>query len=162
MISPRSGTARCHCQRHRSFLEIDFLAAADVTVVRRPRCPGFLIKLLDHMAAGKPRIVVFEDRPRCSDTAQCPVVVPDHDWQALGHGMPGSGKTQPWLLVGGRQRSLDGLDEHLAWLNPGGEKNRKCHHEPPSRSAYVAQRDTTRVGIGVSLRPTPLSHHNPR
>jgi len=32
----------------------DYLAAADVTVVPRPTCPGYPIKLLNYMAAGKP------------------------------------------------------------------------------------------------------------
>ena len=32
----------------------DYLAAADVTVVPRPYCPGYPIKLLNYMAAGKP------------------------------------------------------------------------------------------------------------
>lgn len=32
----------------------DYLAAADVTVVPRPSCPGYPIKLLNYMAAGKP------------------------------------------------------------------------------------------------------------
>lgn len=36
----------------------DYLAAADVTVVPRPVCPGYPIKLLNYMAAGKP-IVSF-------------------------------------------------------------------------------------------------------
>jgi glycosyltransferase involved in cell wall biosynthesis len=37
----------------------DYLAAADVTVAPRPSCPGFPVKLLNYMAAGRP-IVSFE------------------------------------------------------------------------------------------------------
>jgi len=34
----------------------DYLAAADVTVIPRPCCPGYPIKLLNYMAAGKPTV----------------------------------------------------------------------------------------------------------
>jgi 1,2-diacylglycerol 3-alpha-glucosyltransferase len=72
---------------HRSFTEIPlFLAAADVTVVPRPQCPGFPVKLLNYMAAGKP-IVVFEGSAKGLQHLHSALVVPDHDWQALGYGM---------------------------------------------------------------------------
>jgi 1,2-diacylglycerol 3-alpha-glucosyltransferase len=72
---------------HRSFAEIPlFLAAADVTVVSRPQCPGVPIKLLNYMAAGKP-IVVFEGSAKGLQHLHHALVVPDHDWQALGYGM---------------------------------------------------------------------------
>lgn len=41
-----------------------YLAAADVAVVPRPACPGFPIKLLNYMAAGK-AIVSFEGSAKC-------------------------------------------------------------------------------------------------
>jgi glycosyltransferase involved in cell wall biosynthesis len=70
---------------HRSFAEIPlFLAAADVTVVSRPQCPGIPIKLLNYMAAGKP-IVVFEGSAKGLQHQHHALVVPDHDWQALGY-----------------------------------------------------------------------------
>jgi glycosyltransferase involved in cell wall biosynthesis len=70
-----------------SFAEIPlFLAAADVTVVPRPHCPGFPVKLLNYMAAGKP-IVVFEGSSKGLQHLHSALVVPDHDWQALGYGI---------------------------------------------------------------------------
>jgi 1,2-diacylglycerol 3-alpha-glucosyltransferase len=72
---------------HRSFAEIPlFLAAADVTVVSRPQCPGVPIKLLNYMASGKP-IVVFEGSAKGLQHLQHALVVPDHDWRALGYGI---------------------------------------------------------------------------
>jgi glycosyltransferase involved in cell wall biosynthesis len=72
---------------HRSFTEIPlFLAAADVTVVPRPQCPGFPVKLLNYMAAGKP-IVVFAGSAKGLQHLHSALVVPDHDWQALGYGI---------------------------------------------------------------------------
>ncbi|HZC03290.1 MAG TPA: glycosyltransferase, partial [Gammaproteobacteria bacterium] len=71
----------------RSFAEIPlFLAAADVTVVSRPQCPGVPIKLLNYMAAGKP-IVVFEGSAKGLQHLHHALVVPDHDWRALGYGI---------------------------------------------------------------------------
>jgi 1,2-diacylglycerol 3-alpha-glucosyltransferase len=64
----------------------DFLAAADVTVVPRPDTPGFPVKLLNYMSAGKPT-VTFEGSAKGVGHLYNVLVVPDHDWQALGEGM---------------------------------------------------------------------------
>jgi glycosyltransferase involved in cell wall biosynthesis len=63
-----------------------FLSIADVTVVSRPSCPGFPVKLLNYMAARKP-IVVFEGSAKGLRDGANAVVVPDHDWGALGRGI---------------------------------------------------------------------------
>lgn len=42
----------------------DYLAAADVAVIPRPGCPGFPIKLLNYMAAGR-AVVSFEASAKC-------------------------------------------------------------------------------------------------
>jgi len=69
------------------FREIpQFLAAADVTVVCRPACPGFPVKLLNYIAAGKPA-VVFEGSAKNLKHMENAFVVPDHDWQGLGEGI---------------------------------------------------------------------------
>jgi glycosyltransferase involved in cell wall biosynthesis len=72
---------------HQSFDEIPhFLAAADVTVVPRPECPGFPVKLLNYMAAARP-IVVFEGSAKGLQHLKQAVVVPNHGWEALGDGI---------------------------------------------------------------------------
>ncbi len=63
-----------------------FLAAADVTVVCRPQCPGFPIKLLNYMAAGK-AIVVSEGSAKGLRHMQQAFVVQDHDSRSLGQGI---------------------------------------------------------------------------
>jgi glycosyltransferase involved in cell wall biosynthesis len=63
-----------------------FLAMADVTVVSRPSCPGFPVKLLNYMAARKP-IVVFAGSAKGLRDQENAVVVPDHDWEGIGRGI---------------------------------------------------------------------------
>lgn len=60
-LARENGTAdRLHIVESVPFRELaDYLAAADVAVVPRPTCPGFPIKLLNYMAAGK-AIVSYE------------------------------------------------------------------------------------------------------
>lgn len=70
-----------------SFEEIPFfLAAADVAVVCRPRCPGVPVKLLNYMAAGKP-IAAFEGSAKGLQHMRNAWVVSDGDWQGLGRGI---------------------------------------------------------------------------
>jgi glycosyltransferase involved in cell wall biosynthesis len=74
------------------FLEVPFqevplfLALADVTVVSRPACPGFPVKLLNYMAASKP-IVVFHGSAKGLRDRENAIVVPDHDWEGIGRGI---------------------------------------------------------------------------
>jgi glycosyltransferase involved in cell wall biosynthesis len=63
-----------------------YLAAADVTVVPRPNCPGFPVKLLNALAAGRP-VVLFEGSAKGLRNGEAAVVVADHDWRALGEGI---------------------------------------------------------------------------
>jgi len=63
-----------------------FLASADVTVVPRPSCPGFPIKLLNYMAAAKP-IVTFEGSAKGLKHMVNAVVVKDYDWEGFGKGI---------------------------------------------------------------------------
>jgi len=70
-----------------AFEEIPFfLASADVAVVCRPRCPGFPVKLLNYMAAGK-SIVAFEGSAKGLQHMTNAFVVSDHDWQGLADGV---------------------------------------------------------------------------
>jgi glycosyltransferase involved in cell wall biosynthesis len=74
------------------FLEVPFeevpafLSMADVTVVSRPACPGFPVKLLNYMAASKP-IVVFHGSAKGLRDRENAIVVPDHDWEGIGRGI---------------------------------------------------------------------------
>jgi glycosyltransferase involved in cell wall biosynthesis len=62
------------------------LAAADVTVISRPDTPGFPVKLLNYMSAGKPT-VTFQGSAKGVAHLFNGIVVPDHDVQALGAGI---------------------------------------------------------------------------
>jgi glycosyltransferase involved in cell wall biosynthesis len=62
------------------------LAAADVTVVPRPHCPGFPVKLLNYMAAGKPT-VCFAGSAKGLEHRRTGWVVPDHDVDGLAAGI---------------------------------------------------------------------------
>lgn len=64
----------------------DYLAAADVTVVPRPECPGHPVKLLNYMAAGKPT-VSFEGGAKGLHHMYNGYLVKDHDSMALGRGI---------------------------------------------------------------------------
>ena len=99
---------------HRSFTEIPlFLAAADVTVVPRPQCPGFPVKLLNYMAAGKP-IVVFAGSAKGLQHLHSALLVPDHDWQALGYSML-TLLQDPALARTLGQNARRWANDHLAW-----------------------------------------------
>jgi 1,2-diacylglycerol 3-alpha-glucosyltransferase len=100
--------------RHASFEDIPrFLAAADVAVVPRPQCPGFPVKLLNYMAAGKP-IVLFEGSAKGLQHLQHAFVVPDHDWQALGQGILALLR-DPGLAQSLGRNARRWADEHLSW-----------------------------------------------
>lgn len=60
-----------------------FLASADVSVVPRPLCPGFPVKLLNYMAAGKP-IVTFEGSAKGLKNMVNAITVKNADWEELG------------------------------------------------------------------------------
>lgn len=60
-----------------------FLASADVAVVPRPYCPGFPVKLLNYMAAGK-AIVAFEGSAKGLKHQENAVIVRNGDWKEMG------------------------------------------------------------------------------
>lgn len=64
----------------------DYLAAADVTVIPRPDIPGYPLKLLNAMAAGKPT-VCFTGAAKGVEHMREAFVVPDHDVEAMGQGI---------------------------------------------------------------------------
>lgn len=99
---------------HQSFDEIPpFLAAADVTVVPRPECPGFPVKLLNYMAAGRP-IVVFEGSAKGLQHLKHAVVVKDHDWESLGDGI--ITLLQNPVLAGMLGRNVkEWVEQNLSW-----------------------------------------------
>ncbi len=101
---------------NRSFEEIPpLLAAADVTVISRPNCPGFPVKLLNYMASGKP-IVVFEGSAKGLQHMKHAIVVKDHDWQAIGQGVI-TLLQDPVLSEVLGQNARQWLSENLSWPN---------------------------------------------
>lgn len=64
----------------------DYLAAADVTVVPRPECPGHPVKLLNYMAAGK-ATVSFKGGAKGLHHMYNGYLVEDHDADGLGDGI---------------------------------------------------------------------------
>jgi 1,2-diacylglycerol 3-alpha-glucosyltransferase len=66
----------------------DYLAAATVAVAPRPECPGHPIKLLNYMASGRP-IVCFAGGAKGLTHMHDALIVPDHDWQAMGYAILG-------------------------------------------------------------------------
>lgn len=80
--------ADVHFAGEKSFDQVrDYLAAADVVVLPRERCPGFPLKLLNYMAAGR-AIVAFRGSSR--EVLQHAVngyVVPDGDEPAFAAGI---------------------------------------------------------------------------
>ncbi|MGH7843511.1 MAG: glycosyltransferase family 4 protein [Candidatus Binataceae bacterium] len=64
----------------------DYLAAANVVVIPRPDIPGYPLKLLNAMAAGKPT-VCFAGAAKGVAHLRDAFVVPDHDLDAMGHGI---------------------------------------------------------------------------
>ncbi len=115
-------------------------------MVPRPQCPGFPVKLLNYMAAGKP-IVVFEGSAKGLQHLHSALVVPDHDWQALGHGML-TLLQDPALAHRLGHSARRWAHEHLAWPTLAA-KIENVYYELLEPHAYVAQRDTTPVGIEV-------------
>src|SRR6185312_8625726 len=61
-------------------------AAADVTVIPRPDIPGYPLKLLNYLAAQKP-VVCFEGAAKGVSNLYDALVVPDHDFDAMGRGV---------------------------------------------------------------------------
>lgn len=64
----------------------DYLAVADVTVIPRPDIPGYPLKLLNYLAAGRP-VVCFEGAAKGVKHLHDVFAVPDHDVQAMGRAM---------------------------------------------------------------------------
>lgn len=63
-----------------------FLASADVAVLSRPYCPGFPVKLLNYMAAGK-AIVTFEGSAKGLKNMFNAIVIKNNDWEEFGKGI---------------------------------------------------------------------------
>jgi len=61
----------------------DFLASADIAVIPRPFCPGFPVKLLNYMAAGK-AIVTFEGSAKGLHHMDNAIIVNNADWEEFG------------------------------------------------------------------------------
>src|SRR5260370_7497596 len=93
----------------------DYLAAATVAVAPRPECPGHPIKLLNYMASGKP-IVCFAGGAKGLTHMHDALVVPDHDWQAMGDAILGFLRN-PELAekLGGnaRRNPIENFDSHV-------------------------------------------------
>ena len=64
----------------------DYLAAANVAVVPRPNCPGYPIKLLNYMAAGK-AIVTFKGSAKAIFHGYNGYIAEDHNYASLAKGI---------------------------------------------------------------------------
>lgn len=114
MLDELSLTRRVDILTEQPFAEIPpLLAAADVAVVCRPRCPGVPVKLLNYMAAGKP-IVVFAGSAKGLQHMQHAIVVPDHDWRAMGRGIVTLLRDRSLAQKLG-QNARSWVTEHLGW-----------------------------------------------
>jgi len=97
-----------------SFDEIPgYLAGADVAVACRPHCPGFPVKLLNYMAAGK-AIAAFEGSAKGLQHLSSAFVVKDHDWQALGKGIA-TLLQQPGLAAELGRRARQWAARYFSW-----------------------------------------------
>jgi 1,2-diacylglycerol 3-alpha-glucosyltransferase len=96
-----------------------FLASADVAVICRPRCPGFPVKLLNYMAAGKP-IVAFQGSVKDLQHMTNAFVVNDDDWQGLAQGIIKL-LQDPNLAAGLGDNAREWVKANLAWPNIAGE-----------------------------------------
>lgn len=65
---------------------IPYLKMAAVTVVPRPDCPGFPVKLLNYMAAGKPT-VLFQGSSKGLVHMRHTFIARDHDWEGFSRGI---------------------------------------------------------------------------
>jgi 1,2-diacylglycerol 3-alpha-glucosyltransferase len=90
-----------------------YLAAADVAVVCRPRCPGFPVKVLNYMAAGKP-IVAFEGSAKGLGHMTSAFVVDDDDWRGLAHGIV-TLLQNPKMAAGLGENAREWVETNLAW-----------------------------------------------
>jgi glycosyltransferase involved in cell wall biosynthesis len=128
-----------------SFEEIPrFLAAADVTVVPRPHCPGFPVKLLNYMAAGKP-IVVFAGSAKGLQHLQQAFVAADHDWQELGQGLI-TLLQDPTLAKTLGQNAQQWAHTHVSWPNVAGNIEH-IYYELIEPSYCTRQPSATAVSI---------------
>jgi len=64
----------------------DYLAAADVTVISRPSCPGHPVKLLNYMSAGK-ATACFRSAGKGLHHMHNGYLAPDNDYEDLGRGI---------------------------------------------------------------------------
>lgn len=72
---------------NKTFEEIPLiLSAADVTIVSRPYLPGFPIKMLNYMAAGKP-IVTYRGASKGLRHNEHAYLVENNNWQGLAEGI---------------------------------------------------------------------------
>jgi 1,2-diacylglycerol 3-alpha-glucosyltransferase len=130
---------------NRSFEEIPlFLAAADVTVVPRPHCPGFPVKLLNYMAAGKP-IVVFAGSAKGLQHLQHAFVAADDDWQELALGLL-TLLQDPALAKTLGQNARQWAHEHVSWPNVVGQIEH-VYYDLLEPSYHTPQPSVTAVGI---------------
>jgi glycosyltransferase involved in cell wall biosynthesis len=91
--------------------------------------------------------VVFEGSAKGLQHLHSALVVPDHDWQALGYGML-TLLQDPALARSLGHNARQWAHEHLSWPTLA-EKIENVYYELLEPHAYAAQRDTTPVSIEV-------------
>jgi glycosyltransferase involved in cell wall biosynthesis len=91
----------------------DLLSTANVTVAPRPDCPGFPVKLLNYMAAGR-AIVVPEGSAKGLEDGRTALVVRDHDWEAMGEAIARL-LDDPELAAEIGGNALSWVQENFSW-----------------------------------------------
>jgi glycosyltransferase involved in cell wall biosynthesis len=96
------------------------------------------------MAAAKP-IVLFEGSAKGLQHLQQAIVVPDHDWQALGQGIITLLQDRSLAQALGL-RARQWADEHLSWPRIAG-KIEQVYAAILQRPGWVGWEQTTPVGL---------------
>lgn len=92
----------------------DYLAAADIAVVPRPACPGFPVKLLNYMAAGR-AIASFAGSAKSICHGYSGYVARNHDAEDLAAGMSLLLSDRPLRDTLGR-RAYESIDGVYDWV----------------------------------------------
>jgi len=114
----------------------DYLAAADVTVIPRPDIPGYPLKLLNYLAAGKP-VVCFAGAAKGVRHLHDVFAVPDHDLQAMGRAIVKVMQDQELaasLAANGRNTVLSRFDWEILCTEIEGVYSRVLGAERPVTS----------------------------
>lgn len=150
----------------RPFPEVPyFLAAADVAVLPRPECPGFPVKLLNYMVAGK-AIVAFRGSSKGLEDMKNVLLAENHNYQQMGEGILrllldpklkntlGDNAREFAIGTYGWEKIAKGIEKvYLSLLTQQG-RGRKIPQSSLKQSGY---HDRRQIKISVDLKDNRLS-----